>query len=63
MVSVSGDLELVFVFSVLLLVGVMSMVELKHLIKSLKEEEIKKKKNKSDFETKSAFKKLLGLGF
>lgn len=43
MVSVSGDLELVFVFSVLLLVGVMSMVELKHLIKSLKEEEIKKK--------------------
>ena len=41
--SVSGDLELVFVFSVLLLVGVMSMVELKHLIKSLKEEEIKKK--------------------
>lgn len=62
MVSVSGDLELVFVFSVLLLVGVMSMVELKHLIKSLKEEEIKKKK-KSNFETKSAFKKLLGLGF
>lgn len=62
MVSVSGDLELVFVFSVLLLVGVMSMVELKHLIKSLKEEEIEKK-NKSDFETKSAFKKLLGLGF
>lgn len=62
MVSVSGDLELVFVFSVLLLVGVMSMVELKHLIKSLKEEEIKKK-NRSDFETKSAFKKLLGLGF
>lgn len=45
MVSVSGDLELVFVFSVLLLVGVMSMVELKHLIKSLKEEEeIKKTK-------------------
>lgn len=42
MVSVSGDLELVLVFSVLLLVGVMSMVELKHLIKSLKEEEIKK---------------------
>lgn len=36
MVSVSGDLELVFAFSVLLLVGVMSMVELKHLIKSLK---------------------------
>lgn len=45
MVSVSGDLELVFVFSVLLLVGVMSMVELKHLIKSWKEEEeIKKTK-------------------
>lgn len=39
MVSVSGDLELVFVFSVLLLVGVMSMVELKHLIKSFKKGE------------------------
>lgn len=46
MVSVSGDLELVFVFSVLLLVGVMSMVELKHLIKSLKEEEEEIKKTK-----------------
>lgn len=42
MVSVSGDLELVFVFSELLLVGVMSMVELKHLIKSLKKGEKKK---------------------
>lgn len=42
MVSVSGDLESVFVFSVLLLVEVMSMVELKHLIKSLKEEKKKK---------------------